>query len=702
MAKVIKLHTHQRLPRLFSLLALFLLIVTLLLGQYPAYADPPNALLSSQDQTIHRGQTFEVDIDISDNTGLLTLFLTVKFDHSVFKLIDVQQIRQALGELNLEHSGSGYDYIDEKTGGFNLFWDGSRADSSNGTIARLTFQSSLTAPIGTYPIDLVLGDQNTTVSYNVPATVQVTSPKITLTEGAYVVVWHDWDGIAIENTNITGHPYNTLTRGYEYNSDDDLNPETDFPDDPVRAEDSMYTYTFSGWEGAVWRGEAPSGSAVIYYIAKYTYTPKVYNVWYYVDGLGEGNEPDGEITEGSELYTAKSTAYNAIINDTDIPHKPDYTFYGWFTDPGFTHRLVSPLMPATDVKLYGYFKYNIRETDIPVIQLVYRETVTNGELENIAYVDVNITKNYGLSSLFITLSDYDTENLTFCGFEKGEIFKQMSFYTTNYEDGAYPENFSFSWNNSRKNSYETGQLLVLKFKINPNASPGAYKVEMTSENQHTTYIKDMEEWYSNVEFINTKIPIGETNYWKETVPSTDVTIEIESSTYVPYNIELIVKSEKIEDIINDEILNDFLNDNLTVQGLFDIYFQRNATKLTQEQYIELFGDQKVVVKIKLTAMQLRCKKLDIYYVDDDGTLTLYESSIQNGYLVFETNHFSHWALVGDYELVNVETVNAKLLKISLILFGISASALIAIAFVRNRKKQSLSHNSNEPEGGNQN
>ena len=531
---------------------------------------------------------------------------------------------------------------------------------------------------------------------------QVTSPKITLTEGAYVVVWHDWNGIAIENTNISGHPYNPLTGGYEYNSDDGLNPATDFPNSPSRAEDSMYTYTFSGWEGAVWRGDAPEGSSVIYYIAQYTYTPKIYNVWYYVDGLGQGNEPDGEVVEDKELYTAKSTAYNAIINDTDIPHKSDYTFYGWFTDPNFTHRLVSPLMPAEDVKLYGYFKYNIRETDIPVIQLVYRETVTNSELEDIAYVDVMVTKNYGLSSLFITLSDYDTENLTFCGFEKGEIFKQMSFWNTNYENDVYPENFNFSWNNSRNNSYETGRLLVLKFKLNPNSSPGAYKVEMTSDNRHTTYTKGMEEWYSNVEFIHTKVPIGETNYWKESVPSSDVTVEVESSKYVPYNIELIVKAEKIDNIINDEILNELLNNNLTVHSLFDIYFQQNATKLTQEQYIELFGDQNVVVKIKLTAMQLRCKHLDIYYVDDDGNLTLYESKIENGYLVFETNHFSHWALVGDYELVNVETLNAKLLKISLILFGISASALIAIAFVRSRKKQSLFHDSSKPKGGNKN
>ena len=57
--------------------------------------------------------------------------------------------------------------------------------------------------------------------------------------------------------------------------------------------------------------------------------------------------------------------------------------------------------------------------------------------------------------------------------------------------------------------------------------------------------------------------------------------------------------------------------------------------------------------------------------------------------MFRTNHFSNWALVGDNAIVSYETTSIKLLRIMLVLFGISASALIAIAFVRNRKKQAL-------------
>ena len=102
--------------------------------------------------------------------------------------------------------------------------------------------------------------------------------------------------------------------------------------------------------------------------------------------------------EDAEYFTFREVDYGGIIDDKVLPSKTDYTFYGWYTDPNFKNRLITPLMPAKEVKLYGYFKYNIRETDVPVLHLVYRETVTEGE-DEIAYVDVNITKNYGLSYL---------------------------------------------------------------------------------------------------------------------------------------------------------------------------------------------------------------------------------------------------------------------------------------------------------------
>ena len=247
-------------------------------------------------------------------------------------------------------------------------------------------------------------------------------------------------------------------------------------------------------------------------------------------------------------------------------------------------------------------------------------------------------------------------------------------------------------------------MLVLKFKVNENPISGAYDVIMTGNNQNTTYVKDGEIWYSNVEFVNTKIPIGTTNHWIVPVSSPEMTVEVESPNYVPYNIELVVKllTDDIEDIIDNEALREVLTENLMVHNLYEIYFQQNATKLTAEQFTQLFGEKNVVVKIKLSTLQLSCRKLNIYYVDEEGKMNLYDTKIEKGYLVFETNHFSNWALVGDYVLTNIETSSARLLRISLLLFGISAGAMISIAFVRNRKKQSLVVYQNEKKGGNEN
>ena len=684
----------------FKIKSLFLLIVIavvslIICAPFPnenitLADDAVQATMHADNQTIHRGQTFDVDIEINDNKGLLTLFVTVKFNHNIFTLTNVQQVREALGSLNMEHSGSGYDYIDEKTGGFNLIWDGSVKDKTNGRIARLTFESKITAPLGTYPVEFVVDKENTTSAYNVEANVQATSPNITLTEGAFIVVWHDWDGTPVHNTNITGHPYNELTGGYEYASEESLNFETDFPNAPTRETDAMYSYTFSSFKGAVWHGDVPEGSSVIYYVADYISTPQKYVVWYYVDGFGEDNTPDGIISD-EELFTAKETAYNENIDENVLPYKHNYTFYGWYKDKNFTQKLTSPLMPAEEVKLYGYFKYNIRETDVPEIQLKYRETITNGEQEEIAYVDVFITKNYGLSSLFITLAEYDKTAFTFCGFEKGEIFKQMSFWNTNDEGGVYPDGFSFSWNNSYVNSYETGRLLVLKFKMNKGAADGAYEVVMTSDNVNTTYVVSGEIWYSDVKFTNTKIPIGSRNTWKEPIPNMEEVIEVESDTYVPYNVEFVVKvvSTEAHSIIDSDALRQVLQDNNTLYNLFDIYYEQNATRLTQEEFAQYFGDKEVVVKIKLTAIQQSCKNLRIYYVDNSGQMYLYDSEIKDGYLIFKTNHFSNWALIGDYVVTGAESVSSVLMRFFLSFFGIAASALIAIMFAKSLKKQPL-------------
>ena len=696
-----------------KVLMFFAIILSLLICAPPAtdnvvHASTYDAHVSAQNQTIHRGQTFEVDVNISENTGILTLFLTIKFDHSIFSLTNVEQDKTALGNLNMEHSGSGYDYIDKDTGGFNLIWDGSKPNSTNGTIVKLTFQSKLTAPIGTYPIEIAVDQENTTSAYGVEAPIQVTSPEITVIEGEFIVVWQDWNGQPIENTNLTGHPYNEQTGGYEFDSTDSLDADNDYPNNPVRPEDSKYSYEFYGWEGAIWKGEAPEGTSVILYIARYISTPVKHIVNYYVDGKGAGNVPDGIIDVKEEKYTADEVAYGSPIDDKLVPDKGEsnYTFVGWYTDPECKNKLVDPLMPDHDIDLYGKFKFNLRETGIPVIQLKYIETITENN-EKFAIVEVEVLQNpgYGLSSLMLTLTEYNRDYFTLVGGDDepglGEIFDKTSFWRTPYENASGPLNINYSWNNSSSNTTATGLLMTLKFKVSDSAPWGAYDVVMVGDINNTTYKEGNEEWYSKVEIINTKIPIGNNNHWEVSVEGMASVVEVTSAEYVPFDIELVVNNLTLraDTIIDNDVLEEMVNDNKTIQALFEIYYKRNETRLTQEEVSFNFKDQKVEVKIKLTPIQASSKNLNIYYIDDQGKLILYESTIKDGYLIFETNHFSNWALIGDSVVAGVETSSIRLLRVSLLFFGISASALLSIAFVRNRKKQSLVVYKNSDEGG---
>lgn len=42
-----------------------------------------------------------------------------------------------------------------------------------------------------------------------------------------------------------------------------------------------------------------------------------------------------------------------------------------------------------------------------------------------------------------------------------------------------------------------------------------------------------------------------------------------------------------------------------------------------------------------------CSELFVAYVAGDGEIIPYESRVENGYIVFETDHLSHWAIVGN-------------------------------------------------------
>ena len=142
----------------------------------------------------------------------------------------------------------------------------------------------------------------------------------------YTIKWVDWDGSEVRTD--TEVPYGT---------------ELEVPEDPTRAADDQYTYTFKGWTPEV---ETVTGDAT--YKATYTKEANTYTLTYDLDG-GEW-ENDTTYT-----YTKK---YNEEVEVKADPTKTGYTFAGWTSaevevvNGKFT-------MPAKDVTLKAKWEANV-------------------------------------------------------------------------------------------------------------------------------------------------------------------------------------------------------------------------------------------------------------------------------------------------------------------------------------------------------
>ena len=115
----------------------------------------------------------------------------------------------------------------------------------------------------------------------------------------YTIKWVDWDGSEVRTD--TEVPYGT---------------ELEVPEDPIRAADAQYTYTFKGWTPEV---SKVTGNAV--YTAVYEKTTNKYTVTWKND-------------DGSVLRTDKNVEYGTMPNYGSNPTKAadaqyTYTFKGW-------------------------------------------------------------------------------------------------------------------------------------------------------------------------------------------------------------------------------------------------------------------------------------------------------------------------------------------------------------------------------------
>lgn len=492
---------------------IFFILFLLVFAIFPKVVDASNTdyvVISVMDKSVHRGMAFELDVKLDDNPGITSILLTVKYDTKAMTLTNVER-KTALSNLAFTTSNKdtelGYGYIDQKTGGFNLLWDGISTDNSTGTLITLTFDSFLEAETGEYDVEIVASYAY--AGYQNNQSVKVKNGLVTLTTGAFEIEWRDWDG--------------EVLKWQDYNDISDI--EITHPTNYHREDDSKYSYLFNGFKKVLSEKENQ-----ILYIANYLLIPQKYNVFFYVDGINDA--PDGKINLQTDYYKAIKISYDSLIKN-NLPSKDNYTFYGWYLDEAFTKSASDYQMPDNDINLYGYFKYNIREKDYPVVTLTNELSKKEGDLYA---VDIHISNNTGINGMLLTLK-YDA-GIKVEKIVKGDILLDFGFSNSNLDS----EEIKLLWD-STINSDENGLLATVYFSVaNLNINANYYIDLIYEEGKDITYIQDGEIWYSLLDLKGTNISVGKKNSWTET--HDNLTIHVTTSKEVPFDTFIILTETK--------------------------------------------------------------------------------------------------------------------------------------------------------------
>ena len=623
-----------------------ILIILFLLPLFPMGAMQVSAAESDttalpmvrvENKTVHRGQTFELRIYLDQNPGLLSLMLELEYDKTTLELVGISH-----GNALSTHTFTTTN-TDTEDGflitPFRMLWDGREQDRTTGVLATLTFESKIEAETGDYLVSLSYDKQNTLIEYGVSCDVNIQNGYVTLIKGAYSVKYLNYDG--------------SLLYEKDYN-------EYEVPvyagQIPTRPTDAHYSYEFEGWKGIV--SDDPN---VICYEANYKLTPQIYQVFFYVDG---------------EYFNAFECPYGTFVDLTQIPSKKNHVFDGWYTDEALTQKISSIQMTAENLTLYGAMKFNIRENPTPEI------TLSVDRMENeYVYVAVDVTQNPSISGLVLTL-DYDKNALTFEGFERGEAFDTLQFDYTNTDKGYLADPFRFYWEHT-VNTLDTGRLLVLKFRINKNVEGGLYSVTMTYEpTTDAIYINEFGEIsYTKLNIIGVKIPIGEIYYWNEEIEDI-VDIEVECPEGMPADTVLRIEVVTAEIDISKEQIKEQIESDMEIKSVYTVELLQNDVKIQPNGTL--------TIKIKLTDTQKLCRELRIYHVDDNNSMTLYESRVEDGYIRFDTDHLSYWAVVGDMidsQINNIGSsvpTNSHIIIIAFALLAISCMAFCLIMMAQKK------------------
>ncbi|MGC4017826.1 MAG: hypothetical protein QM793_00335 [Muricomes sp.] len=120
--------------------------------------------------------------------------------------------------------------------------------------------------------------------------------------------------------------------------------------------------------------------------------------------------------------------------------------------------------------------------------------------------------------------------------------------------------------------------------------------------------------------------------------STGIKLQYEDGTAFDDAIELMLEPKSKEDTSKLNANVDKVAKGFVLGGLYDIRLLKNG--------VEIQPGKNVKISIPLTKEMKELTDLKVVYIDDDGNVTILPSEIVGANIVFVTNHFSDYGVIG--------------------------------------------------------
>ena len=212
---------------------------------------------------------------------------------------------------------------------------------------------------------------------------------------------------------------------------------------------------------------------------------------------------------------------------------------------------------------------------------------------------------------------------------------------------AKPHNWNTTWEKDGDNHWHTCKNSGCT-QINGKAAHTWDNGKVTAE---PTYTEKGEKAFTCTACEQTKTEVLPVRPSKEVIvdPDTETKVEYEDGSVFDDKVELVVIPQSEEEMKKQAENVDKAAKGLTIAGLYDVKLLKNG--------VAIQPDGKVKITLKLTDEMKAMTDLQVVYIDDDGKVTIIPSEVKDGKIIFVTDHFSYYGVIGKVKTATEEPGN---------------------------------------------